>query len=290
MWVVPGAQQRFIRNKSQGVRDKTLGLILHVQDGNGELTGWFNNPGSDASSAWQVMKTGKVFQFGDPDVDKFWTQGAGNPDYGAVETEGYPGDALTPEQVEGVARIYAKGHLEEGWPFQLAEKPGERGLGWHGMGGAAWGGHYNCPGNLRKAQRATILARARQIVTGSTTQRDEFDMATLADLQAAIASQLGAIAEKVWQCAIYNPLLADKNNPKGKPVQAQVFLQSINANAYQARIDAAVARSLAEAHAKAGRPLTAAETEAATKAGTKSALDEVIAGANIAVNFDVRGA
>lgn len=164
MWVVPGATQRVIKNKSAGVRDKTLGLILHVQAGNGELTGWFNNPAAQASSCWQALKGNpNPIQFGNPDVDKFWTQAAGNPDYGAVESEGYPNEPLDADQIEAIARIYAAGHQNEGWPFQLAEKPGDQGLGWHGMGGAAWGGHVNCPGEIRKAQRTQILDRAKQI-------------------------------------------------------------------------------------------------------------------------------
>lgn len=183
MWTIPGATLKHISNTSMGVRDKTLGLILHVQAGNGELTGWYDNPNSDASSAWQVRKDGQILQFGDPDVDKFWTQAAGNPDYGAVETEGFPSEPLTPEQIEGVAQIYAKGHVEEGWPFQLAEKPGGRGLGWHGMGGKAWGNHPYCPGDIRKAQRGAILARARQIAAGSggsaPLQSEEDQMADL---------------------------------------------------------------------------------------------------------------
>ena len=166
MWTVPGAEMRHIANTSLGVRDKTLGLILHVQVGYGMLTDWYDNPSSQASSAWQAMRSGTVYQFGDPDVDKFWTQAAGNPDYGAVETEGFPEDPLTDAQIDACARIYAAGHIHEGWPFRLAEKPGERGLGWHGMGGAAWGNHPFCPGALRRAQRPEILARARALVEG----------------------------------------------------------------------------------------------------------------------------
>lgn len=178
MWLVPGATQRFIKNKSAGVRDKTLGLILHVQAGNGELTGWFNNPAAGASSCWQALKGNpNPIQFGDPDVDKFWTQAAGNADYGAVESEGYPNEPLDADQIEAIARIYAAGHLNEGWPFQLAEKPGDRGLGWHGMGGAAWGGHVNCPGEIRKAQRQQILDRAQQIAgVAPAPEKDDFDM------------------------------------------------------------------------------------------------------------------
>lgn len=230
MWVVPGATQRYIRNKSQGVRDKTLGLILHVQVGNGELTGWFNNPGSGASSAWQAMKSGRVFQFGDPDADKFWTQGAGNPDYGAVESEGYPSEPLTPAQIDGIARIYAEGHKREGWPFQLAERPGDRGLGWHGMGGAAWGGHYDCPGPIRKAQRPQILVRAKQIAgVAPTPSEDDF--------------------------------MDVKNPVTGEPWPAEKALWSIWTYAFNGARDAAVARKLAEAAAKAGKPLTAAQID-----------------------------
>jgi hypothetical protein len=165
-WVVPGAIVDYVRNRSTPVRDKTLGLILHVQAGTGALDGWFNNPAAQASSTWQARKTGEIRQFGDPDQDKMWAQAAGNTDYASVETEGQPSEPLTPEQIEAVAQIYAEGSKQEGWPFQLAEKPGDRGLGWHGMGGAAWGGHTGCPGDIRKAQRAAILARAQQIAQG----------------------------------------------------------------------------------------------------------------------------
>lgn len=172
-WVVPGAIVDYVRNRSTPVRDKTLGLILHVQAGSGALDGWFDNPASQASSTWQARKSGEIRQFGDPDKDKMWAQAAGNTDYASVESEGQPSEPLTPEQVEAIARIYAEGHKQEGWPFQLAEKPGDRGLGWHGMGGSAWGGHTGCPGNLRKAQRGAILARAKQIVEGDDMIPDD---------------------------------------------------------------------------------------------------------------------
>jgi hypothetical protein len=42
------------------------------------------------------------------------------------------------------------------------------GFGWHGMGGTAWGNHPGCPGDLRLAQRPTILQLAGGIVVSPT--------------------------------------------------------------------------------------------------------------------------
>lgn len=278
MWQVPGSQLRYITNKSQGVRDKTLGLIVHVQAGNGELTGWYNNPGSDASSAWQVMKTGNVFQFGDPDVDKFWTQAAGNPDYGAAEGEGFPNEPMTDAQLDGFAEIYAKGHVEEGWPFQLAEKPGDRGLGWHGMGGAAWGGHYNCPGDIRKAQRPEILRRAQLIVNQG---KDEVEMATIAELGKLLDGKISAIAVKVWRTEIYNPLVKSDKYPQGTPVEALTFLQSINTNAYGANLKASAALALIQAQNENGKPLTADQINAIVNKAVADAINDKISDATV---------
>jgi hypothetical protein len=172
-----------VRNRTTGglVGARTLGLILHVQAGDGALSGWFNNPTAQASSTWWAGKAGAREQYGNPDTDKFWAQAAGNTTYHSIETEGQPSQPLTPAQIETVAVAYAWGHTRYGWPFRLAEKPGETGLGWHGMGGKAWGGHTGCPGDLRKAQRSQILARAQQIA-GGTTAPQEDDMPTPAEL------------------------------------------------------------------------------------------------------------
>jgi hypothetical protein len=60
-----------------------------------------------------------------------------------------------------LARLYKWGHDTYGWPYSLAEAPGQRGFGWHGMGGGAWGGHTGCPGDLRKNRRQAILTQAQ---------------------------------------------------------------------------------------------------------------------------------
>ena len=160
-----------VANRTVGglVGSNTLGMILHVQAGNGALSGWFDNPAAQASSTWWGGKAGEREQYGNPDTDKFWAQAGGNPDYHSIETEGQPSEPLTDAQLDTVAVAYAWGHTRYGWPFQLAEKPGDRGLGWHGMGGKAWGGHTGCPGDIRKAQRPEILRRAQALITPTPT-------------------------------------------------------------------------------------------------------------------------
>lgn len=172
----PGFVLKPVSNRTVGGIGKTIGLVLHVQAGNGALSGWFNNPSASASSTWWAGKKGEREQYGDPDTDKFWAQAAGNPTYHSIETEGIPSEPLTDAQIETVAQAFAWGHLRYDWPLQLAEKPGDPGLGWHGMGGSAWGGHTGCPGDIRKAQRAQILARAKQIA-GVAPAKESTDMA-----------------------------------------------------------------------------------------------------------------
>jgi hypothetical protein len=134
-----------------------LGLILHVQEGMGGLQGWFNNPTAQASSTFWVAKGGALEQYVDADLTA-WAQAAGNGQYNSVETEGFHGEALTDAQIQTLAKLYAWGRQVYGWPLQLADSPGQPGFGWHGMGGNQWGGHPDCPGVQRQAQRHQILA------------------------------------------------------------------------------------------------------------------------------------
>ena len=139
-----------------GVMSENLGLIDHVQQGLGGLFGWFNNPSSGSSSTWWVSKTGQIEQYGDSNTT-MWAQMAGNTSYCSVESEGYDNERDTDQQILAKATIYVAGVRWHNWPLALAEAPGMRGFGWHGMGGSAWGGHLGCPGDLRKAQRGAVL-------------------------------------------------------------------------------------------------------------------------------------
>lgn len=163
----PNADWKPVLSHGLGMNEN-LGLILHVQAGNGSLRGEFSNPLKGKSSTWWISKAGTVEQYVDSD-QKAWTQAAGNTYYNSVETEGQPDEPLTDAQIAALADLYRWGHLTHGWKFQLAEHPGDEGLGWHGMGGTAWGNHPNCPGGLRRAQRQLILTLA----SSNQTQGDD---------------------------------------------------------------------------------------------------------------------
>lgn len=139
------------------------GLILHVAEAHQDVHDWFNNPSSQASSTFWVGENGELVQYVDADEDA-WAQAGGNPTYNSVETAGYSTSGLTKQQIKSLATLYAWGHRTYGWPLQLAEKPGDKGFGWHGMGGTAWGGHFSCPGDKRKAQRKQILRAAQSLL------------------------------------------------------------------------------------------------------------------------------
>lgn len=140
-----------------------LGLVLHVQDGNGGLFGWFSNPSAEVSANFWTGKNGEFEQYVDTDNSVAWAQMGGNSTYNSIETEGLPNEPLTLLQILNIASLYRWGHKKYSWPYKVANKPGERGFGWHGMGGASWGSHFDCPGDLRKSKRPTILKIARGV-------------------------------------------------------------------------------------------------------------------------------
>lgn len=161
--IYPGAVQRPASNHS-GPMSAHLGLALHVQVGNGSIFNEANNPAAQASYNWWVAKDGTLEQYVDADLAA-WAQAAGNGTYNSVGTEGFPPEPLTDAQMAVIAKLYQWGHDRYGWPYTLAEAPGEPGFGWHGMGDSnghsGWGGHPNCPGDTRKAQRQHILDLAQ---------------------------------------------------------------------------------------------------------------------------------
>ena len=137
-----------------------LGYIVHVPVSNGSLFNYFNglkSPGRKFSHAWIPKKDhGKPEQYQSLDRQS-WAQADGNPLYWAFEVEGFPGEPMDDAQLDTLATW----HRFLGVADRIATAPGQKGIGTHSMGGAAWGGH-SCPGTIRTAQLPKILDRLQE--------------------------------------------------------------------------------------------------------------------------------
>lgn len=193
-WVGPTGNQG-------GPMSQQRGMVLHVMQGS--LVGsvaWGKNPASQVSFHFGTSKAGAVQQLVDTDVTA-WTQSAGNGSWVSVENEDFSGNPLNAAQLENVAQLYARGVREYAWPYALANGPGDRGLGYHAMGGVAWGNHPDCPGQPIIDQRSAILDRAAQINSGGAPpRRDDEDMAAfLAQDDTGIAVVWTAAGDVLWR-------------------------------------------------------------------------------------------
>ncbi|WP_051673632.1 peptidoglycan-binding protein [Streptomyces sp. NTK 937] len=154
------AQWRPVRNFTKGGQAEVRGVVIHIMAGT--LMGseaWFDNPAARASSHFGTGKDGRLFQWVDT-ANKAWAQANGNSSWLSVENEGQGGDSLTDAQLDRCADVLRWAHEVYGVPLQVATSPSGRGLGYHAMGGAAWGGHTSCPGSKIVAQLPEIVKRA----------------------------------------------------------------------------------------------------------------------------------
>lgn len=151
-------------NEDPGGMSTVLGLVLHIQDGNqqGSIT-WCKNPAAKVSAHFFAPKTGRLLQLVDT-ADRAWAEADGNTHWLSVENEGWSGQDPTPNQIELCAQLLARANHEYGVALVSTDNPGVGGLGWHGMGGDAWGAHPDCPGQPFLLARPHILARAGQIL------------------------------------------------------------------------------------------------------------------------------
>ncbi|MER8042599.1 peptidoglycan-binding protein [Streptomyces sp. NPDC094032] len=164
---MPGAEWRPIPVNYTAKGQKSVrGVTVHIMAGTYEGTdSWFRNPKARASSHFGTSKTGRLRQWVNT-ADRAWAQADGNPAWISVENEGRGGDKLTDDQLDANARVLAWAHEKYGVPLQVTHSPSGRGLGYHAMGGAAWGNHPSCPGPRIVAQLADIVRRAQAIVDG----------------------------------------------------------------------------------------------------------------------------
>lgn len=159
-----------------GSMSEFRGLVWHIAEGSYQGTiSWQKNSVADVSSHFVIgLNTGEIAQMLDT-TQTAWTQAAGNGHWVSVEFAGFSTNSLTAAQFEAAAQLYAWLVQVHGVPIQLAESPSGRGLGWHGMGGVAWGNHPGCPGPANVALRPSNLVRVAQIL-GQGPSTEELDM------------------------------------------------------------------------------------------------------------------
>lgn len=157
-----GAVWRPLRNFTKDGQDDVYGLVVHIMEGTFEGTrSWFDSPEARASSHFGTSREGSLEQWIDT-KDRAWAQAAGNRTWISVENEGKVPQALTDKQLERVAQVFAWLVRTYKIPYQVSHSPTTKGLGYHRMGGAAWGGH-SCPGDAIIHQLQKIVDRAKAI-------------------------------------------------------------------------------------------------------------------------------
>jgi hypothetical protein len=156
---------------NSGFAARAQGVVQHTEDGFEAGTfATFMDPGSQVSAFFSVGEDGACHQYlpvGRGYVA--WAQVAGNPGWYSCECEDKlrSGTPMTDIQLTVFAQIYSALAERDGFGYAVTDNTASgRGLITHGDGGNAWGGHPDCPGPVRKAQRPEILARARAVRDG----------------------------------------------------------------------------------------------------------------------------
>ena len=157
---------------SSGYSSHGRGVVMHTEDGyEAGTVATFMNPAAEVSAFFSIADDGSCHQYlpvGHGYVA--WSQMAGNETWRGIEDEDCtdPSVPLTDAQVTTFAQILELFSRYDGFPLQVTDSVDGTGLGWHGMGGEAWGGHWSCPGDARKAQRPQIVALAMAIRAGKS--------------------------------------------------------------------------------------------------------------------------
>ena len=132
--------------------------VLHIMQGS--LAGtdsWFTTHAAQAgaSAHFGIGKDGQVIQWVDT-ANASWNCASGNHVTIGVEHEGFAGQTLTDAQLAADRKLAAWCEKVHGIPLTPTDSVEGHGTGWHGMGGAAWGGHDACPGAPIVKQRGLI--------------------------------------------------------------------------------------------------------------------------------------
>jgi N-acetylmuramoyl-L-alanine amidase len=162
-----------------GMITPPMGLVLHIMQslpntGPGEVDtiegcdSWFHNPASGVSAHFGTGTKGELYQWVDTD-DAAWAIVLGNDKWISIENAGLTGEVLLPSQLASCAAVFAWLHQTYGVPLESTNFASAPGLGWHGMGGAAWGDHLECPGQPILDQRPEIISAATELLLPAHT-------------------------------------------------------------------------------------------------------------------------
>lgn len=154
-----------------GITGQPYGVVFHVEQGTEQGTeAVFSEPSWQASSHFGVAKDGSLDQFVDT-ADKAWAEAEGNGYWWSIEHEGMSGQPLTDAQIATDVHLIAWLRTIDPFPLVLTDDPNGRGLIWHGAGGDAWGGHYDCPGEAIKANRQDVIDKINSYSKPSQPRR-----------------------------------------------------------------------------------------------------------------------
>jgi hypothetical protein len=199
-----------------------LGWIPHVTDMNGSPFGIFEkaqSPRRRFSHLW-VSKSGKIEQYTDLFM-KSWAQTAGNGDYWSVECEGFPEEPYNDTQLN----ILGEMHNFFGAPDKLANKPGERGIGTHYMGGASYGAH-SCPDPVGKEGQGPRSKQRQEIINRAN------------GVSELTPAEMDTLVEKFWnRVGVFDDAINPDASgaPTHREAQMETFVQQTFARAYRAQ-------------------------------------------------------
>lgn len=171
MAILSYAQWMPVKTKQEARRSgaNPKGLVLHITSSRnntlGGILSTFSPGGSNPfPSHFGIQTDGRIGQFIDTKYHDWAEEWSTN--YISVECSASPGDSLTYAQLFSVGYLYAWLVTEYNVPLDVANKPGDSGLGYHSMGKT---GHKLCPGINVIQQRSTILSIAQYMLTYSAS-------------------------------------------------------------------------------------------------------------------------
>ena len=183
---------------SSGFASHASGVVIHTEQGSEQGTiSWFNNPAAQASAWFAVGLDGAIWQFAPVGSGWCsWAQADGNETWYSIEDadNGDPSVPFSPAQVQSIAMLIEVLSRHDGFPLAVASDPfTERGVTLHSEGGQAFGGHLQCPGSVRGAQRPQIIALAMAIRADPVPAWQEAIMNALPTLQQGAADKPGSV-------------------------------------------------------------------------------------------------